>query len=211
MTGRTGYTAPTDGSGFDVAGDLTDAYEHFDALIGETVSTASSLPSSGTWAGRMIMTLDTGDIYVRNAADSAWVIVSRTGDPLEYDATGPATQTDYSTTETQAVTLSVPMVSGRKYKISGQIGGSQVTNTGTLYVRLRVGATLGTGSSGTEITRVISSLSVASGGAPYGFGSWLYTATATASNLVALTVTSTASAFRVAANQAQLLVEPVIR
>jgi hypothetical protein len=64
MTGRTGYTNPTNDNTFAPPADMTAVYEHFDPLIGETVATAADLPSSGNWVGRTITVVDTGFVYI---------------------------------------------------------------------------------------------------------------------------------------------------
>lgn len=122
-------------------------------------------------------------------------------------AAGPASQTDYGTSETQILTISVPVISGRKYKVSALIGGAQVTSTGTLISRLRSGATVGVGSSGADVARLVTGLSVPSGTAAAGYTSYVYTAASTTTVVFALTSVTTAGAFRVGANQCQLLAE----
>lgn len=71
MTGRTGYSLVTNGMSPDGPTQMKDIYEHFDPLIGETVTTASALPASGNWTGRAIYVQDTGSMYVWSG--SAWV------------------------------------------------------------------------------------------------------------------------------------------
>lgn len=76
MTGRTGYTAVSNGDAPDFGGDITNVYEHFDPLIGESVDTAASLPSSGNWVGRTVLVEDTGIQYVCVALTATWVPVN---------------------------------------------------------------------------------------------------------------------------------------
>jgi hypothetical protein len=49
---------------------MTIIYEHFDPLIGESVETATALPSSGNWPNRTVMAEDTKIVHVWNG--SAW-------------------------------------------------------------------------------------------------------------------------------------------
>lgn len=63
MAGKTGYTAISNGSafGFD---QINGGFAHFDALIGETVATATSLPASGNWTGRTVFVQDVAGLSV---------------------------------------------------------------------------------------------------------------------------------------------------
>jgi len=70
MTGRTGYTGVTNDDPPYGPEQITDVYEHFDPLIGETAATASALPASGNWTGRTVYVQDTAAHYVWNG--SAW-------------------------------------------------------------------------------------------------------------------------------------------
>lgn len=72
MTGRTGYTAYDDSDAYDPAAHITETAEHFDELIGESKPTAGDIPSSGNWLGRLIMTEDTGDLYLCTGLPNTW-------------------------------------------------------------------------------------------------------------------------------------------
>lgn len=74
MTGRTGYTAPTNASAPTVPAHLSAAYAHFDPLIGETVANLGALPSSGNWTGRTIWVADIKRMRVWDG--SGWQAVS---------------------------------------------------------------------------------------------------------------------------------------
>jgi len=63
MTGRTNYTPITNSSAMLGPAQITAVYEHFDPLVGETVATASSLPTLGNWVGRSIFVADTKTDY----------------------------------------------------------------------------------------------------------------------------------------------------
>lgn len=80
MSGRTGYTAPTNDSAFAPPADMTVVYEHFDPLTGETVATAFDLPAASNWVGRTIFVADTKTLYVWDGtewdsinADTGWI------------------------------------------------------------------------------------------------------------------------------------------
>lgn len=75
MTGRTGYTAPTNASAANFATDLANVYAWFDALVGESKANAAALPSSGNWVGRLITTVDTGAVYVCTATPGTWALL----------------------------------------------------------------------------------------------------------------------------------------
>lgn len=73
MTGRTGYTAPTNDSPFTPPADITAVYEHFDPLVGSSVEAVTDLPSSGNWSGRTVFVSANGSIQVWNG--TAWQVV----------------------------------------------------------------------------------------------------------------------------------------
>jgi hypothetical protein len=121
--------------------------------------------------------------------------------------TGPASQIQ-ATTETQIVTASIVVAAGRRYRVTGQILGTQVTNAGTVNAAMRSDV-IGTGSSGTLMTRPIANRLAAASTEFEGSASWVYTATTTGVVTFSLTFQSTAAAARVAANSCQLSIEPV--
>lgn len=69
MTGRTNYTAPTNGDAPEGPEQMADIYAHFDALTDATKSTVGSLPATG-FSGQEFLIDDSG----RKVAwtDSAW-------------------------------------------------------------------------------------------------------------------------------------------
>jgi len=71
MTGRTSYTGVDNSGAMQGPAQITAVYEHFDSLIGESEPSASALPMSGNWPGRMISVEDTGAIYLW--VSGAWV------------------------------------------------------------------------------------------------------------------------------------------
>lgn len=159
-----------------------------------------------SWTTSNSALLSIGDRCISNGSECVWV-----GSWARFSlATGPGAQTDYGTTETQVCTITMSVTSGVRYKVSAQVAGSQVTNTGTLIARIRTGATVGSGSSGTDAARPVTGLPVAAGVAASGFASYVYTATSTGTVSFALTIVSTANAFRVTANQCQLWVDPIV-
>lgn len=70
MAGRTGYTATP--AAFDPQVHMDAIYGHFDPLIGETRADAASLPASGNWVGRTIMTLDMNVVWRCTALPGVW-------------------------------------------------------------------------------------------------------------------------------------------
>jgi hypothetical protein len=72
---------------------ITAVAAHFDALIGETVSTASSLPSTGNFKGRTIIAEDTGIAYWWNGTgwkkvgrDTGWTAVPMAANWASYSS-----------------------------------------------------------------------------------------------------------------------------
>jgi hypothetical protein len=54
---------------------MLDIYEHFDALIGERVDTASSLPAASSFAGRLVSVADDGTLRLSDGV--GWSIVHK--------------------------------------------------------------------------------------------------------------------------------------
>jgi hypothetical protein len=72
---------------------ITATAAHFDALIGETVSTSASLPSTGNFKGRTIIAEDTGIAYWHNGSgwkkvgrDTGWAAVPLSSNWASYNA-----------------------------------------------------------------------------------------------------------------------------
>jgi hypothetical protein len=78
MTGRTGYTAPTNAQAPEGPAQIEDVYEHFDPLIDGSVANAAALPSTGNFVGRRCHTQDTDTLWIcTNAGGSGtWIILA---------------------------------------------------------------------------------------------------------------------------------------
>lgn len=91
MAGLTGYTAPTNGDAPEGPEQMENIYEHFDPLVGETVTTASSLPASGNWVGRRIYVQD--DQSTRVWTGAAWYDTNRVPTNRQTDTTNAVVNT----------------------------------------------------------------------------------------------------------------------
>jgi len=80
MADATGAPVPTGTSPFDVPGDLKDLADHFGDEEFYSVASASNLPASGNWRGRVLMARDTGVLYVCTALPGTWKTVTSTDD-----------------------------------------------------------------------------------------------------------------------------------
>ena len=89
MADVTGAVKPTNASAVDVAGDLSDVYDHFGGQDKYSVTTAASLPATGNWKGRRLMADDTGNLYVCTALPGTWEKVTLTDDTGEFQAASP--------------------------------------------------------------------------------------------------------------------------
>lgn len=69
MTGRTNYTEIANGSAMQGPAQITSVLEHFDPLIGETVTVPELLPLTGNWPGRTIYVQSTLCSYIWSGAD----------------------------------------------------------------------------------------------------------------------------------------------
>lgn len=72
MADVTNAPVPTGGSPFDVPSDLAELAGHFGDLDYFSRATASALPSSGNWQGRILMARDTGILYRCISLPGTW-------------------------------------------------------------------------------------------------------------------------------------------
>ncbi|UOE45465.1 hypothetical protein [Agromyces larvae] len=75
MADVTGAPVPLGTDEFDIPGDLGALADHFGGQDMFSVANAAALPSSDSWPGRILMTRDTNTLYVRNGADSGWLLL----------------------------------------------------------------------------------------------------------------------------------------
>lgn len=74
MADVTGGTPPTGSSPFRPPDDFKDLYDHFGDGDMFSVATASALPGSGNWPGRVLVARDTGVLYLNPAGNATWVV-----------------------------------------------------------------------------------------------------------------------------------------
>ena len=120
-------------------------------------------------------------------------------------AIGPASQTDVSG-QTVVLTLTAPLVAGRRYRVTGQAWSIQQTSTGNATIMLvdTLGLLPITGN-----LRLSSLLSlVATGGAP-GVATWTFTATASGNDTFNMTGQTSAGTLRFPASSSQIVVEDI--
>lgn len=123
MSGKTGYTAISNGDAPNFGPDITSIAEHFDPLVGESVADAASLPSSDNWVNRTVMAEDTEVVYQRKSASWRVVTPAFTAQQTARTATSTisvASPTAPATLPTTAWTASVTPVVACKAKITIQ-------------------------------------------------------------------------------------------
>ncbi len=81
MADVTGGTPPTNASPFAVPADIKAVYDHFGAPGKFSVATAASLPPTGNWAGRTLMTADTLTIWAWTG--TGWEVVTTVDAPIQ--------------------------------------------------------------------------------------------------------------------------------
>jgi hypothetical protein len=127
MAGRYGYTAPTNGSAFDVPGDIADVYSFWDSRVGESVATVAGMPAaSARPAGHVISVLDgTNAIYLNlgtaGSAGTSWHLVHYFQDWTT------VTATNGWTANTGSGTPQVSRVGNTVYFRGGLYGGTNNT------------------------------------------------------------------------------------
>ena len=148
--------------------------------------------------GAMAYTTDTGTLWLRRSG--AWKAL-----PLGWVASqlGPATQTDVSALAT-VFTLSASLTAGRRYKISANVLASQQTASGTPGCTLNDSLGLVPFNSVRPIWDAVAAPAAI---ARIGSGFWVFTATATATDVFTLAGQSTAGVLRFGANVSQMVLE----
>jgi hypothetical protein len=121
-------------------------------------------------------------------------------------ATGPAASTDITTSDGTVCTVNVNVVSGLWYRISGYFLASQITATGTPFVRLRLTGS-STGTIEYRFDNAGNTLSYAASAVVVGSISLPWQATATETIAFTLVARTSAGALRFAANSGQCWLE----
>jgi hypothetical protein len=101
MADVTGAPVPSGASEFDVPGDLKALADHFGGAHMYSAVNAAALPSTGNWAGRLMLTADTGLLYAWNGQ---WRIVG---------GIGPAYQAMGAVSTAASGLTTVPFPAGR--------------------------------------------------------------------------------------------------
>lgn len=168
------------------------------------VCTSATRPASPA-TGEIIFETDT--LLLQMYTGAAWVPHGRQNGPvgLVAKSTGPAALQDNGATPTVTVTQTVNMVSGRSYRITGQVQAQQITLTGTPEARIWVG-----GAEPVPAGRCFGSVSYAAPSAAIsGCAVVTYTAPSTAAVVCAVVTFSSAGAIRIQPNSCQITVEDV--
>lgn len=133
---------------------------------------------------------------VRDAVQ--WFLDSGAG-KIAYNILG--SQTD-ATGVTTLCTVSPTLTSGRLYLFTGNIRGTQITNTGTPTLKMLV--------AGTEVMRLWSTaVSLTATSVIWGSNSYLYAPGSTGAVTFSMTAQSTAAAFRTAVGDASIIIQDV--
>lgn len=132
MTGRTNYTGVSNGDAPNFGPDITDVYEHFDPLIGESVANVAALPASGNWVGRSIYVDADKSVRVLTALPNTWMAVTA---PVYSIRTKNAAQSVATATWT---TITFPLSEGES-GITYSGGTFTVPTAGIYYVSAQVG------------------------------------------------------------------------
>ena len=145
--------------------------------------------------GAAAYTADTGSLWVRRAG--AWKAL-----PLGFlaQAIGPAAQTDSAAGGVTLASVSVPVVAGRRYRMSCFGVGTQVTTASTSYFQISGPVDLG-------YARFAMVVSAPVGAVVMGAGVFTYTATATATQTWG--VQSVGSVLRASPNTVQIIAEDI--
>lgn len=113
---------------------------------------------------------------------------------------GPGSTTSYTTNAT-VVSLSVSLTSGRYYRVTACVIGSQITSTGVPTVFLTV--------SGTGVLRPLAAVSYTASSTVSGTSVFTYIAAATSSITFAITAQTSAGALQFATDSVELTVEDI--
>ena len=154
--------------------------------------------------GAICYTGDTGTLWLRRAG--AWQALAVTSPPQGFraTATGPAGQIDY-TAFAVVVSLAVPVIAGRRYRLNAALSGGIITNTAGVVVRIRDDA-----SADTFLYNFTGNAQPAGAGVSVA-GAALFTAATTKTGTFGLyaNVATGAGALRLAANSGRIWVEDI--
>ena len=181
---------------------IANALDKLDDALGVFTCTAATHPVVNLFDGRLIRETDTGKVLRYDAVAVEWKLFDTRG--IIGFAEGPAIQTDYGVGPTNVCSQTLPVVAGRKYKMSAQILGVQITGSGNVDIRMQV-----TGTSGTMRMRIIALYVATVNQRVYGSGFQVYTATSTGNETFYMTVMDSANAFRVTAFDGTAIVEDI--
>lgn len=165
---------------------------------GIIVCTSVTRPSGPT-QGMQIYELDTGRTLIWQSATTGWTPPWNISWGIGAAGLGPAAGIDFSAIAA-AVSLSVPVMLGRRYRMSGSAFGNQITATGSTAMRFRDDLSVDTVFGATNVA---AGVNMASG------GNALYIPTSTKTATLQLMINSTAGALRVLANACTLIVEDI--
>jgi hypothetical protein len=116
-------------------------------------------------------------------------------------ASGPAVQTDATTSDVTLVSVTIAAVSGQVYRVTGYFASTQITATGTPFVRLSLGGTeYRFGTAGNTLAYTANQV-VAGNATAY------YTAPSTGNVTFSIVARTSAGGIRTAANAATVWAE----
>lgn len=164
-------------------------------LVGATIGGA---PTSGTFdSGDMVIDL-TGVVWICNAPGTPGTWAPASG--FLGDATGPAAQTDFESSAAEAVTVTVNVVNGGKYKLEASWYGTQLTAGSNVVAYL--GNVLGAARTVWVFTAGVNGVCGSS-------ASTVYTASAAGSITFGLLLNTGNGSYQVPANACELIVTRV--
>ena len=115
--------------------------------------------------------------------------------------TGPAAQTDATTSDVTLISVTVQAVAGQVYQVTGYFASTQITSSGTPFVRLSVGGTeYRFGTAGNTLTYAANQVVV-------GNATAYYPAPTTGSVTFSIVARTSAGGIRTAANAATIWAE----
>lgn len=127
---------------------------------------------------------------------SVWVNVP----PTHWIARGPSSTTDYTSTSTVVASVTVPQISGRRYRVEGQVMAQQITASGAPTVYVATGTSIAS-----RIAMVLDgNATYAAGNIAGGTGAAIVTASTTGNVTYNLLIAQTAGALRVGLNLATI-------
>jgi hypothetical protein len=196
-----------------VSGDISGRSLALSGLTGATTpsryvgATTGAAPTTGTFAVGDYVIGTNGTVWVCTAAGSpgTWVVAIPASYPRGWIGSALGNAVD-GTSNSTIVALPVPLVSGRRYRVSAHAIATQITSAGAITTAQLADTA---GYIAVNVWRLFSATAAPLNSALAGAAVYTFQATATATDTFSVVANATAGAVRFLVNQSQIEVEDI--